>query len=172
MVKRQAKPGDLGLVILPYWEKLPNWSFKECWNQLHHFSSQSPPIAADRSRGAAASSGTLLNTRLMAQVRVKFLKWEKIIWYAQELFSIHDISCYFLTLLPLALADQDKELSQDIFDKLSQYKIPCTVHSSSLFFTIFFLWYWHLNSAFQTLEVGALLLEPHLQPFLLWLFLR
>jgi hypothetical protein len=37
-------------------------------------------------------------------------------------------------------------------------------------FLSFFWWAWCLNSGLHAYNAGSLLLEPHLSPFLLWLF--
>jgi hypothetical protein len=41
-----------------------------------------------------------------------------------------------------------------------------------LIFYLFFWWDWGLTSGLHTCKVGTLLLEPHLQSILLWLFWR
>jgi hypothetical protein len=40
----------------------------------------------------------------------------------------------------------------------------------AFFVVLFFWWNWPLNSGLHTCKEGILPLEPHFQPFLLWLF--
>jgi hypothetical protein len=52
------------------------------------------------------------------------------------------------------------------------YKYFPSVYSIVLNFLVFFpfWWDWGLNSRLCTYKAGILLLKPHLQPILLWLF--
>jgi hypothetical protein len=69
---------------------------------------------------------------------------------------------------------KDFQLNSHLSTLANIHKIYHTLNKlvSQSFFFFFFWWDCGLNSGLRTCKAGALLLEPHLQTILLWLFLE